>query len=98
MFCGSVGHRRQLKATDQLMSHFYENLVQGESASESLHRAMKWMRNNRFSKWRQWAPFVLIGDDVSFDFGKPRSSIFLNPDLNSIIISQVVLCFHCFPQ
>ena len=65
---GSVGHRRQLKATDQFMSHFYESLVKGESASESLHRAMKWMRNNGSSKWRQEAPFVVIGDDVSFDF------------------------------
>ena len=89
---GSVGHRRQLKATHQFMSHFYENLVQGESARESLHQAMKWMRNNGFSKWR------LIGDDVSFDFGKPRSCIYLNPDLNLIITSLVVSCLHCFPQ
>lgn len=95
---GSVGHRRQLKTTDQFISYFYENLVQGESACESLHRAMNWMRNNGFSKWRQWAPFVLIGDDVSFDFEKPRSSIFLNPDLNRIITSLVVLCLHCFRQ
>ena len=28
-------------ATEQLMSHFYEHLVGGESASESLHQAMK---------------------------------------------------------
>ena len=33
---------------------------------------VKWTRNSGFSKWRPWAPFVLIGDDVSFDFGKPR--------------------------
>ena len=57
-------------ATEQFMRIFYENLVQGESASECLHRAMKWMRNNGFSEVRQWAPFMLIGDDVSFHFGE----------------------------
>ena len=56
------------KATKQLMSRFYEHLVHGESASESLHQAMKWMRENGFSDFGQWAPFMLIGDDVSFDF------------------------------
>ncbi|CAH3166085.1 unnamed protein product [Porites lobata] len=54
------------KATMQFMNHFYEHLVRGESASESLHQAMKWMRENRFSDFKQWAPFMLIGDDVSF--------------------------------
>ena len=58
------------KATEQFMGRFYENLVRGESASESLHQAMKWMRENGFPKVRQWAPFVLIGDNVTFDFRK----------------------------
>ena len=53
-------------ATEQLMSRFYEHLVCGESASESLHQAMKWMRNNGFIKVSQWAPFMLIGDNVTF--------------------------------
>ena len=57
-------------ATGQFMRRFYENLVQGERASECLHRAMKWMRNNGFPEVRQWAPFMLIGDDVSFHFGE----------------------------
>ena len=55
-------------ATEKLMTRFYEHLVRGESASESLHQAMKWMRSNGFTKVSQWAPFVLIGDDVTFDF------------------------------
>ena len=55
-------------ATEQLMSRFYEHLVGGESASESLHQAMKWLRSNGFSKVWQWAPFMLIGDNVTFDF------------------------------
>ena len=57
------------KATEQLMNHFYDHLVAGESAGESLHEAMKWMRSNGYDV-SQWAPFILIGDDVSFDFRK----------------------------
>ena len=56
------------KATEQLMNGFYKHLFRGESASESLHEAMKWMRCNGYSKVRDWAPFMLIGDDVKFDF------------------------------
>ena len=55
-------------ATEQLMSRFYEHLVGGESASESLHEAMKWMRSNGFTKVSEWAPFMLIGDNVTFEF------------------------------
>jgi len=58
------------KATEQLMCRFYEHLVRGESASESLHQAMKWMRANGFDMVCEWAPFLLIGDNVTFDFGK----------------------------
>ncbi|XP_078378609.1 tetratricopeptide repeat protein 28-like [Oculina patagonica] len=58
------------KATEQFMSRFYKHLVRGESASESLHEAMKWMRGNGYSKVCDWAPFELIGDNVAFDFGK----------------------------
>ena len=56
------------KATEQFMRRFYEHLVRGESASESLHQAMKWMRENGFPEVREWAPFMLIGDNVTFDF------------------------------
>ena len=62
------------EATKDFMSRFYENLVRGESASESLHHAMKWMRENGFSKISQWAPFMLIGDNVKLDIHKLRSS------------------------
>ena len=57
-------------ATEQLMNRFYEHLYRGVSASESLHQAMKWMRDNGFAKVSEWAPFMLIGDNVTFDFGK----------------------------
>ena len=62
------------EATNHFMSRFYENLVRGESASESLQQAMKWMRENGFSKMSQWAPFMLIGDNVTLDFHKLRLS------------------------
>ena len=57
------------RATEQLMARFYENLVHGISASESLHEAIKWMRDNGFAKVSEWAPFMLIGDNVTFAFG-----------------------------
>ena len=57
-------------ATEQIMNCFYEHLVRGESASESLQQPMKWMRNNGFTKVSEWAPFVLIGDDITLEFEK----------------------------
>ncbi|XP_078378560.1 uncharacterized protein LOC144661629 [Oculina patagonica] len=57
-------------ATEQFMNRFYKHLSNGESASESLHEAMKWMRGNGYSKVCDWAPFMLIGDNVTLDFGK----------------------------
>ena len=63
------------EATAELFSRFYEHLIHGESASESLHQAMKWMRENGFSDVRQWAPFMLIGDNVTFNFDVKVSQI-----------------------
>ena len=57
------------KSTEQLMTHFYDHLFAGESAGESLHETMKWMRSEGYDV-NQWAPFMLSGDDVTFDFGK----------------------------
>ena len=57
------------KATMEFMRNFYEHLIAGHSASKSLNQAMKSMRESGESiEVRQWAPFVLIGDDVTFDF------------------------------
>ena len=63
------------RATEQLMNRFYEHLASGESASESLHEAMKWMRGNGFPEVKDWAPFMLIGDNVTFDFGRKSKLI-----------------------
>ena len=52
------------------MKSFYSNLVKGISASESLNKAMKHMReSDHFHEVRHWAPFVLIGDDVTLELG-----------------------------
>ena len=57
------------EATMELMKLFYRQLVDGRSASEALNEAMKSMReSDRFSAVKFWAPFVLIGDDVTLDF------------------------------
>ncbi|XP_022799415.1 tetratricopeptide repeat protein 28-like [Stylophora pistillata] len=55
-------------ATEQFMTCFYKHLFRGESACESLHMARNWMRNNGYDKVSQWAPFMLMGDNVTFDF------------------------------
>ena len=60
------------EATMHFMFRFYYHLVRGESASESLHKTMKWMRAGPYSKVQQWAPFMLIGDNVTFNFNKKR--------------------------
>ena len=62
------------EATKQFMSRFYESLFLGESAIESLQQAMKWMREKGFSKVTQWAPFMLIEDNVTLDIDKLSSS------------------------
>ena len=58
------------KATLEFMKHFYQHLVEGKSASKALNQAMNCMRESReFSAVNHWAPFVLIGDDVTLEFG-----------------------------
>ena len=56
-------------ATLKFMKYFYQHLAEGESASKSLNQAMKFMRESKeFSDVKYWAPFVLIGDDVTLEF------------------------------
>ena len=56
------------EATLEFMKSFYLHLAEGRSASESLNRAMKRLRESeKFSEVKYWAPFVLIGDDVTLD-------------------------------
>ena len=56
-------------ATLEFMKSFYSHLVKGISASESLNKAMKHTReSDQFNEVKHWAPFVLIGDDVTLNF------------------------------
>ena len=58
------------EATLEFMKSFYPYLREGQSASEALNRTMNFMReSDKFNKIKQWAPFVLIGDDVKLEFG-----------------------------
>ncbi|XP_068729773.1 tetratricopeptide repeat protein 28-like [Montipora capricornis] len=59
------------KATLMFMKSFYEHLADGKSASRALQHAMKSVRET-FSAMKYWAPFVLIGDDVNFEFGQHK--------------------------
>ena len=59
------------EATLEFMKDFYQHLFGGRSASEALNRAMKSMRESDESELgevKHWAPFVLIGDDVTLEF------------------------------
>ena len=56
------------EATMEFMKSFYQHLVNGRSASESLNRAMNSMReSDKFNEVKYWAPFVLLGDDVTLE-------------------------------
>ena len=57
------------EATMEFMKFFYEHLRRGCSASVALNRAMKSLRESEtFGAVKYWAPFVLIGDDVTIEF------------------------------
>ena len=61
------------EATLQFMRYFYEHLAEGQRVSKALHQTMKQMRESgNFSDIKYWAPFVLIGDDVTLSFGHLR--------------------------
>ena len=61
------------KATLEFMKSFYHHLLEGSSASESLNQAMKCLReSDEYSDVKYWAPFVLIGDDVTLDFHQKK--------------------------
>jgi len=56
------------RSTKEFMIRFYGHLVRDKlSACEALHQSMKWMRETKKYTVSDWAPFVLIGDDVTLD-------------------------------
>ena len=59
------------EASLEFMRHFYGHLVAGQSASKALHQAMKCLRESeQYKAVKHWAPFVLIGDDVTLNFSQ----------------------------
>ena len=59
------------EATMEFMKSFYEHLARGQSASMALNSAMKCLRESeKFCAAKYWAPFVLIGDDVTIELGE----------------------------
>ena len=61
------------EATMVFMESFYQHLANGKSASVALHQAMKSLRESQeFHAMKYWAPFVLIGDDVTLEFGEQK--------------------------
>ena len=65
------------EATLEFMKNFYQQLAGGKPASVSLNLAMKSLReSDKFCDIKYWAPFLLIGDDVTLDFmGKERENL-----------------------
>ncbi|CAH3152742.1 unnamed protein product, partial [Pocillopora meandrina] len=56
------------EATLQFMKCFYQHLAEGKPTSKSLNLAMKSLRDSdEFHDIKYWAPFLLIGDDLTFD-------------------------------
>ena len=61
-------------ATLEFMRVLYQNLVQGKKASQALNGATNYMKESShmretkdFGATCNWAPFVLLGDDVTLD-------------------------------
>ena len=50
---------------------FYQHLVDGKSASSALQQTMKSFRESKqYCAIKHWAPFVLVGDDITLEFPK----------------------------
>ena len=59
------------EATMEFMRSFYQHLRKGNSASVAPYQAMKSLqKSEKFFAVKYWAPFVLIGDDVTLKFGE----------------------------
>ena len=57
------------KSTKEFMIRFYKCLVCDKlTTSQAVHQTMKWMRESTdYSSMGDWAPFVLIGDDIELN-------------------------------
>ena len=85
------------EGTLEFMSFFYDELARGKKASEALQQAMKCMREGEMFKEVQfWAPFVLIGDDVSLDCKEIQTSNHVITLFITFIQYQFLFILFCF--
>ncbi len=49
-------------ATQELMTQFYEGLLEDKDRSEALRDAQLWLREQGYHHPRFWAAFILVGD------------------------------------
>ena len=57
------------EATMVFMKSFYQYLKKGKTASAAIYQSIKSLRESEeFSEMKYWAPFQLIGDDVTVEF------------------------------
>lgn len=94
------------KATKEFMKHFFKHLSEGQCVSKCLHKAMKHLReSDDFNDVRYWAPFVLIGDDVTINFNEIRWGSCLKiifetlplTELIALVVSQRRNCLNGVP-
>ena len=85
------------KATLMFMKSFYEHLADRKSASRALHHDMKSLRET-YSAIENWAPFVLIGDDVTFEFGQHKHEKNGKCYLNIILMTELLYFVNVFNQ
>ena len=70
------------------MQVFYQHLTQGKKASQALSAATNYMRESKdYRATRHWAPFVLIGDDVTLDYFEDDQNV--STRYNEGILKQI---------
>ena len=87
------------EATWMFMKSFYQHLADRKSVSTALHHAMKSLRETKnYSAMKYWAPFVLIGDDVTFEFGQHEHKKNGKCHLNRTLMTESPYFVHVFNQ
>ena len=87
------------EATFMFMKCFYQHLADRKSASTALHHAMKSLQETKnYSAIKYWAPFVLIGDDVTFQFGELEHEKNGKCYLNITLMTESLYFVHVFNQ
>ena len=87
------------EATLMFMESFYRHLADRKSASTALHHAMKSLGGTKnYSAIKYWAPFVLIGDDVTFELGQHKFEKKGKCYINVTLRTESLYVVHVFNQ